>query len=658
MKLFLREALVCIAMSSLCVPGASVAGPKDPTAKALAPGKFKVVGKYDRKKIKEGKIDRNYFLIKTGKELRLKAGGPTSIVLLVRGGKKLQVTFDLTLDGEQAEQAKLEVSGRVSRGIYLKIPEGTHVVSVKSSRRIWLRPNKAKRGPQKGQPMVAWKAKAAEAEKVAAAPEAKPAEPAPTPAPAPKKDATSLGELCDRLAGDLNALPDQEKLQRLMVAPFDDKSASAKQMDLGAQAAAQLATCLKRDHGFALIEQQRRVEVLREMERTMTGLVDESKAAEFGKLGGAQVIVVGSVAQLGSKFVFSARAISAETSTVLTAHTAKVDREALAGFVSKGAGEKTVEAATAEPETGSIDVEGRPVEVRLRILADRLASGFAKLPGKGRYERVIVAKLSESGEAARDLELGILISAQLSTFLQRDHNFLLLERERLSDALKEMELGMTGLLDPDKAAQAGKMIGAQAIVVGTVAEAGADFSVNVRLISAETATVLVAESINLPRAGMVALSDESVVLRTRSGSIFRSAIVPGWGQFYNREPIKGGIIIGIEVAIVGTAIAMHFLGDADADLYSNESAFLKKYQNLTPDERMQKALELKDSAETYYETRNILIYSAIGVYLYNVLDAYLFGIDGEKQLGLDVAPMALSDVRGSAAPGVGLGFSY
>ena len=43
MKSFLRMASVCIAMSSLCV-GASVAGPKDPSARALKPGKIKVIG--------------------------------------------------------------------------------------------------------------------------------------------------------------------------------------------------------------------------------------------------------------------------------------------------------------------------------------------------------------------------------------------------------------------------------------------------------------------------------------------------------------------------------------------------------------------------------------------------------------------------------------
>lgn len=385
----------------------------------------------------------------------------------------------------------------------------------------------------------------------------------------------------------------------------------------------------------------------------MRGLTDEGSAPKLGKLSGARLLVVGNVSSLGSTFIFNVRALSIQSATVPAAGSAKVARADLADFIK--------DALAADPaasvDEAPPDLAGRPVEVRLRILSDRLAKGFAKLPGKGRYERIVVAQLTESGEAARDLELGTLVAAQLSTFLQRDHGFLLLERDRLADVLKEMEMGMTGLVDPAQAAKAGKLAGAQAIVVGQVAEAGADFSINVRLIAAESAQVLVAESINLPRAGMVALSDESVVLRTRSGAIFRSLIVPGWGQFYNREPIKGGVLIGLEVALAATAVALHFLGAADEDSYA-ASNFALKYPDLTPTELSQKATDLRDSAETFYQARNGLIYAAIGVYLYNVLDAYIFGIDGESQLGLALVPTGSADVTGALAPGFGLSTSF
>lgn len=218
-------------------------------------------------------------------------------------------------------------------------------------------------------------------------------------------------------------------------------------------------------------------------------------------------------------------------------------------------------------------------------------------------------------------------------------------------------MSMTGLVDPKKAARLGKMAGAQAIVVGSVSMAGADFVINARVISAEKAAVLVAESMNVPRAGMVSLAEESVVLRSKSGAVFRSVLIPGWGQFYNREPVKGGIIVGAEAALIGAAVAMHFLGAADEDKYT-DSSFALKYPGLTPVELGQKAQQLRESAEDFYELRNIFIYSAVGVWLYNILDAYIFGIDGEKDAGLELIPTAVPDVRGGAAAGVSIGVTY
>jgi hypothetical protein len=196
------------------------------------------------------------------------------------------------------------------------------------------------------------------------------------------------------------------------------------------------------------------------------------------------------------------------------------------------------------------------------------------------------------------------------------------------------------------------MVGAQAVIVGNVAVAGADFVINARAISVERANVLVAESMHVPRAGMVALSEESIVLRTRSGAVFRSLVAPGWGQFYNRQPVKGGIIIGAEVALVGAAVAMHLLGAADEDAY-RASDFAQQHAGLTPEELGQQAAALHDSAEDYYGWRNILIYGAVGVWLYNVLDAYLFGIDGEEQTGMQVVPLGAA-----GGGGVGIGGSF
>ena len=41
---------------------------------------------------------------------------------------------------------------------------------------------------------------------------------------------------------------------------------------------------------------------------------------------------------------------------------------------------------------------------------------------------------------------------------------------------------------------------------------------------------------------------------------FRSLIVPGWGQSYNRQPVKGLVFGGLAVATIGGAVAYHLMG--------------------------------------------------------------------------------------------------
>jgi len=530
-----------------------LAGPAAGQGKAKT-GKVKMVGKYERVKLKEGKKQKTYFVLEAGKQLQLKAGGPTAFVLLGRSKVKRQVTFELDMDGEQTGQAKIELLKKISRGFYVKVPEGAHQLTIVSSQDVMVRPVKRTRKPNAYEPLVSWKSKSAAV-------------------------AVSAKDKSDNL--DIPSL----------VPPEDKPELKEETLDIPSLVA------------------------------TKPEPKPETKPAVEATKGPA-----------------------------------KTDSKA-GGLTSPKLVRTTPLLSDSPPSEAQVDLSNRPVEVRLRILADKLAAAFKKLPGQGRYERLVVAHFNESGQETRDMELGTLVSVQLNTFLKRDHNFFMLERDRLADILNEMEMAMTGLVEPDQAAKIGKMLGAQAVVVGNVAQAGADFVVTARLISAENATVLVADSINVPRAGMVALSDEAVVLRSRGGAVFRSMVVPGWGQFYNQEPIKGGIVIGVELAVIGTALAMHFLGRSDQNAYE-AADFALNYPDLDPTELGQKASALRESAEDYYQARNILIYSAIGVYLYNILDAYIFGIDGEKEAGLQVVPMGTVDTQGVFAPGVGMGFAY
>ena len=67
--------------------------------------------------------------------------------------------------------------------------------------------------------------------------------------------------------------------------------------------------------------------------------------------------------------------------------------------------------------------------------------------------------------------------------------FNLVERIKISEALKEMELGQTGLVDEKTAPQVGKMIGAEGLVTGSFQIVGQAVRIDARLLDVETGRV-------------------------------------------------------------------------------------------------------------------------------------------------------------------------
>lgn len=257
-------------------------------------------------------------------------------------------------------------------------------------------------------------------------------------------------------------------------------------------------------------------------------------------------------------------------------------------------------------------VEARSLDVQLRRLADVLAKRLDELPGELRYQHVAVLPFEETGSTTKDKKLGLLVSSELTTLLARDHGLLLVERGQLTKVVDEIALGQTGLTDPSKSAEVGKLAGAQGLVVGTVGEAGDRYLVDARVVEAETGKVTAAEQTSLPAADLVALSSEAVVLRTRTDAVYRSLVLPGWGQFYNREPIKGGVLLGAEVVALALAGVFHL----------QASGAQKDYDGLPAGSDFARAA---DKVSTYRGRRNLALYGALTLHLVNILDAFISG---------------------------------
>ena len=204
----------------------------------------------------------------------------------------------------------------------------------------------------------------------------------------------------------------------------------------------------------------------------------------------------------------------------------------------------------------------------------------------------------------------------------------------------EIRLGQSGAVDSKSAPEIGKLADAQALVLGGVAEAGDRYLIDARIVGAETAETLAAASEAVPAANLIAFSSEAVVLRSKKDAAFRSLLVPGWGQIYNREPAKGYVFMGAVGASIATGVVLHSLGSSAERDYKNAqtpeqlcAAAGKPVDQCTPEDQQAAAGSLRSKAENRYTARNVALAVAGGLWLLNLLDAYISGVDGDRLLG-------------------------
>ncbi|MDE6303598.1 MAG: hypothetical protein K2M01_02125 [Paramuribaculum sp.] len=93
-----------------------------------------------------------------------------------------------------------------------------------------------------------------------------------------------------------------------------------------------------------------------------------------------------------------------------------------------------------------------------------------------------------------------------------------------------------------------------------------------------------------------------------ASGLWRSAIVPGWGQFYKGSVLKGGLMLGGTVALVGGIIYT----ETTRQDYMNKISKTHNAGNIR---------EYKNRADNFALGRNICIGGLAALYVYNIIDA-------------------------------------
>lgn len=111
----------------------------------------------------------------------------------------------------------------------------------------------------------------------------------------------------------------------------------------------------------------------------------------------------------------------------------------------------------------------------------------------GEKVKIAILEFQPLNEEARKDNLGKIFTEVLTTSFVKSEAFKIIEREQLHKVLKEIELTQSGIIDTSNAKIIGKMVGANAIVVGSVTKITNDMRLDIRIVDVESGIILTAE---------------------------------------------------------------------------------------------------------------------------------------------------------------------
>lgn len=144
----------------------------------------------------------------------------------------------------------------------------------------------------------------------------------------------AMRKLSDGLAAGFGRLPGSGRYRRLAVLTFSEVGAKVQERKLGTILTAEVATNLKRDHGLFLVERARLGEVLSEMKLQEMTSPDASQASRIGQMADAQALVIGSVAEVGGRYLVTARIVATQSGEALAAESVSVPEAGMAAIAS------------------------------------------------------------------------------------------------------------------------------------------------------------------------------------------------------------------------------------------------------------------------------------------------------------------------------------
>jgi len=151
-----------------------------------------------------------------------------------------------------------------------------------------------------------------------------------------------------------------------------------------------------------------------------------------------------------------------------------------------------------------------------------------------------------------DSNIARTLSENMRTKLLNTGRFEVLERAQMDRLIAEMKIQQTGLTDIQNAAELGKMLNVEKLIIGSIGQMGNTYQLNVRLVDVSKAVTEVAEGTECPaKEEALPAAIEELVQRIALKIPIRGAIVKVEGdQIYINIGETHGIHTGLTLRVV------------------------------------------------------------------------------------------------------------
>lgn len=134
-------------------------------------------------------------------------------------------------------------------------------------------------------------------------------------------------------------------------------------------------------------------------------------------------------------------------------------------------------------------------------------------------------------------------------------------------------------------------------------------------------------------------------VKSPTGAMIRSLVVPGWGQWYNNKKLKAFVVFGAEVGLLINSIYLNQkYREWDRKFRASEPGF---EQNIIIANR-----------EFYINNRNTSTWWLVGVVLFSIADAFVDAHLSNFDESADLAFLQIAPVGDAHAAGIRLSFCF